>query len=379
MHLSDRFLFLHLPKTGGWTVRRILAGAGLEHTDLHLNQHAALHEISERWRCGKQVIATVREPCAWYRSYFHYNVRRDGTMSPFIRELLGDEPFELKRALHAMLFPDPKGPPMRMLGIGQRASPGLLAERQMGPYSWMVANQLGREPNALHPVPGTWVIDTDSLRTGLQQAMKRLDLDLGPAVEDVPNDNCNVELVAQGRMLLPYERPLLEDFDDEMVGWVYEREHAVVRLMGYTGPGSTARTSLVEAPDPATWVTGRIAQLLELEEGWYWHGEGKPIDPELLAQVQRVLELLERMDQIYNLSRPYIFPSIDGTVSLEWDGYWPRCSASIDFGADDEIDGSLLVGKGAWKHLTLPLDTPDEEVAQQIYHWLSAVTPGASP
>ncbi len=247
MHLSDRFLFLHLPKTGGWTVRRILRGAQLPHIDLHLNQHSALHEIPEHWREGKQVIATVREPCAWYRSYFHYNVRRDGTMSPFIRLLLADKPFELKRALHAMLFPDPDGPPMQMLGIGRRASPKLLAERTMGPYSWMVANQLGAEPDAGHPEPGTWVIDTDSLRTGLRQAMKRLGIDLGTALDQVPDDNRNVELVAQGKGLLPYERPLLKDFDDKMVEWVYEREHAVVQLMGYTGPGTKARTSLMES------------------------------------------------------------------------------------------------------------------------------------
>ena len=105
MFVADEFLYLHLPKTGGWTVRRILSGAGIGHTDLHLNQHSALHEIPERWRCGKQIIATVREPCAWYRSYFHYNVRRDGTMSPFIAQLLDGKPFELKRALRAMLYP----------------------------------------------------------------------------------------------------------------------------------------------------------------------------------------------------------------------------------------------------------------------------------
>jgi hypothetical protein len=244
VHLSDRFFFLHLPKTGGWTVRRILLGAKLPHTDLYLNQHAARHEVPARWHDGKQIFATVREPCAWYRSYFHYNVRRDGTMSPFIRELLGDQPFELKRALHAMLFPDPEGPSMRMLGIGRRVGPKLLAERQTGPYSWMVANQLGEAPDAPHPVPGTWLIDTHTLRTGLRQAMKRLDIDLGSALQDVPDDNRNVELIAQGRMLLPYAQDLLEDFDDEMVGWVYEREHAVVELMGYTGPGTPARTPL---------------------------------------------------------------------------------------------------------------------------------------
>jgi len=377
MHLSDHFLFLHLPKTGGWTVRRILAQAQVPHTDLHLNQHAALHQIPERFREGRQIIATVREPCAWYRSYFHYNVRRDGTMSPFVERLMDGKPFELKRALHAMLFPDPDGAPMQMLGIEQRVSPRLLHERHIGPYSWMVAHQLGAKPNAGYPVPNVWLLETGRLRDGLRVATGRLGIELGEALERVPNDNCNADLIAQGKALIPYERPLTEDFDDEMIGWVYGRDHSVVQLMGYRGPGVEPKTScLIPTANPDTRVADRIGKLLELKDGWY-DGEGKALDHELLHRVQEVLDLIERMDTIGNLSKPYIYPSIDGTVNLEWDGYRPACSALLDFGADNEIDGCVLSDDGR-KDLTLPLEMPNDQIAAHIHAWLKTIDPGVS-
>lgn len=245
MYLSDQFLFLHLPKTGGWTVRRILAASGAPYHALTINQHAALHEIPLHLRAGRQIVATLREPCAWYRSYFHYNVRTDGTMSPFVARLMKGEPFDLKTALHAMLFPCPEEEPMQMLGIGHRVHPRDLAERDTGPYTWMAMHQLGEEPHARASKKDLWVIDTGRLREGLEQVFLAFGLE-PRALHETPDDNRNVDLVQQGRRLLPYKGDLSSAFDEEMIQWVYEREAPLVRFMGYRGPETCATHAVVD-------------------------------------------------------------------------------------------------------------------------------------
>ncbi len=248
MMSHPRFLYLHPPKTGGWTVRRILAAAGLGEVSPHYNQHSALHELEDFLKTDRFTFATVREPCDWYRSYFHYNVRTTGTVSDCIKPLLKGEPFKLKSALFRFLFPHVSMPSrMKLLGVERSFEPGLLRHHQIGPYTWMLLNLLGRKPpneHRLH-VEIDRLIDTAQLRDGLQTVMTELDIDIAGALEQVADDNRNVNLVDQGHVLLPYERPLHEDFDDDMVAWVYQADRLVVDWMGYTGPGSSARTSMV--------------------------------------------------------------------------------------------------------------------------------------
>lgn len=254
MFFHRDFLFAHVPKTGGWTVRRILAHLGFENHNGHsfsrygfLAQHATLHEISKEVELPPLVFASVREPCEWYRSYFHYNVRADGSMGVHIARLMRGRPFELKRALHAFLFDIPHvRTPFQMLGMKELMPPKLLMEREVGPYTWLVHHQLGEVPHAERCRGGLRLIDTRSLRVGLFEVLEPwLNAGHHEAAALVVDDNCNVDLVATGKRLLPYQRALEQDFDAEMIEWVQVRDRQIHDLMGYAGIGSSARAPVI--------------------------------------------------------------------------------------------------------------------------------------
>jgi hypothetical protein len=71
---NDRLLFLHVPKTGGSWVSKAMAVAGIdvagEATEL---PHPELDDVD---RGGRFTFAFVREPFAWYGSYWQYRRKR---------------------------------------------------------------------------------------------------------------------------------------------------------------------------------------------------------------------------------------------------------------------------------------------------------------
>jgi hypothetical protein len=243
--IGERFLYLHPPKTGGWTTRRVLRAAGLEQVDPQCNQHSALHELPSSLLLGRTVFATVREPCAWYRSYLHYDMRQDGSAGSCVGPLLEDRPFELRRVLTRFLTL-PSDATVRILGVTHQEVPwGRLVDLQIGPYSWMLMHLLGSTPWAGEPCVSLGVdalIDTGRLREGLAGLMSSFGHSIEPALSSTKDDNCNAD---HGRRLLRYEGSVADVFDDELVDLVYARDRWVVDLMGYTGPGSVATSPCV--------------------------------------------------------------------------------------------------------------------------------------
>jgi hypothetical protein len=73
---NDKFLFIHVPKTGGMWVTEALQAAGVEvHEEFgRTAEHPLLSELDRR---GRFTLAFVREPLSWYgsiwrfRNYFH--------------------------------------------------------------------------------------------------------------------------------------------------------------------------------------------------------------------------------------------------------------------------------------------------------------------
>jgi len=272
MRIHDKFLYLHPPKTGGWTVRRILERAELGELPPGVYQHCSLVDLP--LDLPRFIFATIREPCAWYRSYLHYNCHRDGRFKPGLQAFFGTEPMVLKDALHRMLYPfhhfnrpvplfgipsDGRGPG----GLG-RCTGAFLTSLDIGPYTWMLAQLLSfggawKIPASLSsPSPGycptvckhlfdvDLVLDTAAIRSELGTVLERLELDITDALADTADDNVNTDIVAAGRDILPYAGTTAEVFDDEMREWVYHKERHIVALMGYTRPGKPAKNSTVE-------------------------------------------------------------------------------------------------------------------------------------
>lgn len=260
MRIHDKFIYLHPPKTGGWTVRRILERAELGELPVGMYQHCGIADLPVH--PPRFTFATVREPCAWYRSYFHYNCHRDGRFKPGLQAFFGTEPMVLKEALRKMLSPQGSpDPALPMFGLkthgGRRqiSMPTIVAHREIGPYSWMLSQLLN--------VGGAWklpynsnerlfsvdlVLDTAAIRSELGLIMGGLQLDITDALAATADDNVNSDIVAAGRDILPYEGTTAEVFDDEMREWVYHKERHIVELMGYTGPGEPATNGTVELP-----------------------------------------------------------------------------------------------------------------------------------
>ncbi len=255
MRVHPRFLFLHVPKTGGWTVRRILEAADLGELPDGVYQHSTWDDLRVEFSYRPLVFATVREPCAWYRSYLHYNTGRNGHPKATLSRVIG--PWRLsgpgfKSALQRLLFPRGNIDHFPLLGLRSSVAIGELRRSGIGIYTWMLQTMLRMDPDS-EDLRGRLfdvdlVIDTDALRTELPKLMARLELDLGTAMIDTPDDNRNATLAAADRDVFPMEGTTAEVFDDEMRAWVYDKEHRIVHRMGYTGPDRPAKNATLERP-----------------------------------------------------------------------------------------------------------------------------------
>jgi hypothetical protein len=78
MFVSDSFVFLHVPKTGGTFVQRVIA------RDLPMERvngrHSSYRDLSEEQR-ALPVLCVVRNPWDWYVSWYHHNLAVAGEKS----------------------------------------------------------------------------------------------------------------------------------------------------------------------------------------------------------------------------------------------------------------------------------------------------------
>ena len=93
--LLGRSAFLHIPKCGGSSIRIALRNAGFSQksedesgpADLPFNQrsHAKLAAVIEE--CGNRFLFTfIREPVAWYRSYWSHRTNFEWTVPQYLEE-----------------------------------------------------------------------------------------------------------------------------------------------------------------------------------------------------------------------------------------------------------------------------------------------------
>lgn len=72
MILSNKFVFLHLPKTGGSFVREILTQHAPQDWDIELhNNHPTIRDIPAT-HTHLPMVGLVRNPFDWYVSWYHY-------------------------------------------------------------------------------------------------------------------------------------------------------------------------------------------------------------------------------------------------------------------------------------------------------------------
>lgn len=78
MFVSDSFVFLHVPKTGGTFVQRVIA----RHLPMEQvnGRHSSYRDLSDEQR-ALPVLCVVRNPWDWYVSWYHHNLVVGGDKS----------------------------------------------------------------------------------------------------------------------------------------------------------------------------------------------------------------------------------------------------------------------------------------------------------
>jgi len=69
MHGNDEFIYVHMPKTGGTTIRNILEE---NYGAVHLNNHDPARSLVGENIKNKKIVGSVRNPFKWYVSCYQY-------------------------------------------------------------------------------------------------------------------------------------------------------------------------------------------------------------------------------------------------------------------------------------------------------------------
>lgn len=104
----------------------------------------------------------------------------------------------------------------------------------------------------------------------------------------------------------------------------------------------------------------RLNELAQLEDGWF---DGEGLAP--LAEAMTWLEDAWRAHAAH-LPMPYIYPTLEGGLSLEWDKPADGLTLELDLAtkqaratlADDEV-GLDLATEAGWEQLSTLLQGPD--------------------
>jgi hypothetical protein len=227
MIVTDKLLFLHLHKSGGTFVNALLmrcvAGAR------HIGYHLPYREVPAAYR-HLPVLGTVRNPWAYYVSWYHFQVTRpkqnilfqlcsDGGALGFeetIANLIGLSGDEPRLTLLEAGLPDSYG----KAGLNlTKASVNELREWGQGFYSFLFHRLYA---GADRPV----ILRAERLRDELRNALAQLG--------HLPND-C-VERFLEDTPPLntsEHEAPAYY-FDDRFAALVAERDRTVIDRFGYT-------------------------------------------------------------------------------------------------------------------------------------------------
>jgi hypothetical protein len=109
----------------------------------------------------------------------------------------------------------------------------------------------------------------------------------------------------------------------------------------------------------------RISELANLSAGW--DGEGaKPVKPHVLADAVETLRRLSLLTGVFH--EPFVAPTFDGLVQLEWHG--DRRSLDLEaVGKGWSAVGTLIGSDGKRHYFTAEFERNDFSQVAKFYHW----------
>lgn len=200
MIICNDFIFLHLQKCAGTTIREFLFKA-FANCKRYKGEHSSIAAIPKD-QCNKFIIGTIRNPHDWYLSYYsnrkweESKIFKDLFMCEF-KEFLRRCFFTEERKLHDVNFYKTK-------------------EQGIGPYTYYYNYCYGVQgvKSNLH------IIKTEELREGL--------------IDKLSLSEKQIKILDGMARLNPSEHGnYIKYYDQEMLKWVQEKDHIIFERHNY--------------------------------------------------------------------------------------------------------------------------------------------------
>lgn len=224
--VHEHFAAVHLPKTGGTWLRRVLWDRGGKPRQ---GQHDPASRLHYHHREGRVVLGTVREPGAWYLSLYEHARREDAT-DRWLREWGGGS-IEWADVLYGWTHTEER----------RSSRPGVIWE-EMGEDD--MARPCGLWTAAVlwaYTGPDSWAVDLVMDTASLERAVRGL----GIAGDLPPPLNVSDEHPATLDRSTAWTR--------ERRQWVADADGGLAFHLGYAmGPGPSAWP--LQTPRPLPWM-----------------------------------------------------------------------------------------------------------------------------
>jgi len=226
MFKTRRFIFVHMPRSGGTWVRDLLLrtfGDQERDAKTYIATHATAAQIVPADREGRLVWGVIRNPWDWYLSVYQYAVSRAEEVDRI--RTYGRGSLEFRDVVWGMTHPAEEHTPQPLsviweMYLDQKKRPkgrAAFIESGVGLWSWVAMHIYGRDPFG-HMVSA--FVDTDRLYDGV---LELTGIEAKPA--GFPPVNTAAQFAA-----IPNPRSM---YDKESIRWVAEADGALMREIGY--------------------------------------------------------------------------------------------------------------------------------------------------
>lgn len=232
--LTSTHAFIHIPKTGGSHVKRVLKAHGGTSFHRPVGAHKPASRLPiEMWE-GRTVVATVRDPWTWYAAWYAHCMRSGANKSVRkyglnFRSVLGHLTGHLNHVVQEPSRRSILWGPNKPFGA---SCPWYDPETE-GFATWAV--KWTHQINGME-LGGLWKPDILMATDRLDEAL--IELGLTNTTHEPYNPNPKLPTVREQGWWDRYA----DWYDEEMVEWVYEADKYVIDLFGWRYGEAQAQT-----------------------------------------------------------------------------------------------------------------------------------------
>ena len=237
IHLTDKLVYWHMPKTGGHSVYKYMQHAGLGFSKISgYAKHGKSSDIPASLLKSRSLFGTVRNPWEWYVSFYNMAMR-DETHKELLRKY-GNGSLEFHHVLRGLTSPlgsdiilsenftvifDIENP--------QEELDDFLCSG-LGLFSWVFRYCYGR------PVLPEFFVDTKQLQQGVAELLLTVPDELNGINPQNKSEHFSKNYIGPAETL----------YDKEMIDWVYASDISLITTFGFE-PWKEMKSPTVNASD----------------------------------------------------------------------------------------------------------------------------------